>query len=659
MRERIAAPVAAEPVSTFARASTLLIQRQCACGGSSAMGDECEECKKNRTGLSAGYRIQRADDDEPENGGKTPETAPPEQGPSENVPAPDDAGKEPAEQPPAPQPTATAAGLIVEDNATDLQPGQMPKTDFLSQLREAVCARAEDALAGTGRSAKGCPYLDYWFKYYGTQDAATLESGLLQYVPDASGASSAADYIPVAAERVRQGIAKWVSTGEIDAPDAALAAQAPEPTATGTESSTLAVRLEHAILRSSRVLFKALPGGARQPADPRTVQQQLGSGTSLPDGVRARMEPAFGHDFSRVRVHADEDAGRLSSGLNAHAFTIGNHIAFAAGTYRPGTLPGDALIAHELAHVVQQEGAQPGSGPAQAYDSEYHALEEDADRASAGVIGSLWTGAMGIARDALPRVRSGLSLQRCTCDKAKDTIPSGVIADQTPDIDCSKITAEPLDKMRAHPGATPGQLGLTHPVVSSGGATWSGGKGGCQLTWDKRPSINLDIYAFTEKGTYDDGTEVPTSGHCKGKTVKRQLVVDQAISDKAKEGEMEHCQDNKIAYAKSWGRREVFYDELTGGFCPSTTCTDELNTRFKSRMGLERSEFDGAGLCFFNKSKERDTNKWHDFLIDERHHVYASDCSTVTNKVDFSSTTKVPGTKPEDLVKDCPAKKTP
>lgn len=85
-----------------------------------------------------------------------------------------------------------------------------------------------------------------------------------------------------------------------------------------------------------------------------SVRNQLGSGRGLEGDVRSRMESAFGADFSGVEIHADDAGAGLSADLNARAFTLGNHIAFAAGEYQPGTRSGDALLAHELTHVVQQ-----------------------------------------------------------------------------------------------------------------------------------------------------------------------------------------------------------------------------------------------------------------------------------------------------------------
>jgi len=91
----------------------------------------------------------------------------------------------------------------------------------------------------------------------------------------------------------------------------------------------------------------------RSPA--RSVESVLAApGEALDRGTRSFMESSFGHDFSHVRVHADERAGESAKALRANAYTIGNHIAFAPGRFRPDTHGGRRLIAHELAHVAQQ-----------------------------------------------------------------------------------------------------------------------------------------------------------------------------------------------------------------------------------------------------------------------------------------------------------------
>jgi Domain of unknown function (DUF4157) len=70
--------------------------------------------------------------------------------------------------------------------------------------------------------------------------------------------------------------------------------------------------------------------------------------------TRAFMEPRFGHDFSHVRVHTDERAADSARAVNAAAYTAGHHLVFAAGRYSPTTTSGRHLLAHELAHSVQQ-----------------------------------------------------------------------------------------------------------------------------------------------------------------------------------------------------------------------------------------------------------------------------------------------------------------
>jgi hypothetical protein len=88
---------------------------------------------------------------------------------------------------------------------------------------------------------------------------------------------------------------------------------------------------------------------------PRSVSVVLGSpGRPLEPGTQARMAPVSGLDLSAVRIHDDDSAALATADVNAVAWTVGNHIAFSRGAYRPGAPGGDRLIAHELAHVAQQ-----------------------------------------------------------------------------------------------------------------------------------------------------------------------------------------------------------------------------------------------------------------------------------------------------------------
>jgi hypothetical protein len=71
--------------------------------------------------------------------------------------------------------------------------------------------------------------------------------------------------------------------------------------------------------------------------------------------TRAFFEPRFGYDFAHVRVHRDSEAANSARSINALAYTLGSNIVFGAGQYAPETNQGSKLIAHELAHVTQQQ----------------------------------------------------------------------------------------------------------------------------------------------------------------------------------------------------------------------------------------------------------------------------------------------------------------
>lgn len=86
-----------------------------------------------------------------------------------------------------------------------------------------------------------------------------------------------------------------------------------------------------------------------QPPVEQQVQQSSG-GAALPTAVRSEMEPAFGRDFSAVKVHTGPQAEAVTSQANAHALTYNNNIFYSKGQ-QPGVNP---LTAHELTHVAQQ-----------------------------------------------------------------------------------------------------------------------------------------------------------------------------------------------------------------------------------------------------------------------------------------------------------------
>ncbi len=106
------------------------------------------------------------------------------------------------------------------------------------------------------------------------------------------------------------------------------------------------------------------------------IDATRGAGTSLDPGVAGRLGGALG-DLSDVRVHTDETADQLNRSVSARAFATGTDVYFAKGEYNPGSASGDKLIAHELAHVVQQRGSST-SGPL-SVSQPGDAMEQEAD----------------------------------------------------------------------------------------------------------------------------------------------------------------------------------------------------------------------------------------------------------------------------------------
>ena len=364
----------------------LLIQRNCACGTHTGE-PECEDCKKKPT-------IQRFGQADSLDALTRPATT------GFDLSAVDTHG--PATED-APE-TARPASLIVEDAVTELRPGQLRKTAFLDQLRPAVCAEAEVALAGTGRSTADCPYLDRWFNHYRGQSGDHVERAIQRYAPETSNATTAAEYIPLVAARVHEGVARWASTGDLSGvPD--------------DMPMNMADGLGGLVGGIGGLLFAEREGGARA-ENPVAVRARLGAGRPMDSGVRSRMESAFGQSFAEVRTHTDATGGRLSAEQNAKAFTVGEHIAFGTGEYQPGSLAGDALIAHELAHVTQQAGGGTST-------ANHAALEQDADRSAVGAVTTLVTGTSTDSRTSRPRTGSRLRLQRCAGNQFKVAATGG------------------------------------------------------------------------------------------------------------------------------------------------------------------------------------------------------------------------------------------
>lgn len=135
--------------------------------------------------------------------------------------------------------------------------------------------------------------------------------------------------------------------------------------------------------------------GSRLPLPAAATAHDLERGGGpLPGTWRDRLEPLFATSFANVRLHDDAASQAAAQALDAHAFTIGQHIHFGAGQYRPGERAGLHLLAHELTHTVQQRG-MTGAAPQRegiAVDPIDSPLERAADRTADRVVNNLDSG---------------------------------------------------------------------------------------------------------------------------------------------------------------------------------------------------------------------------------------------------------------------------
>lgn len=137
---------------------------------------------------------------------------------------------------------------------------------------------------------------------------------------------------------------------------------------------------------------------------PTLVHDVLGSsGQPLDVATRAFFEPRFGHDFSQVRVHVDARAAESAGAVNALAYTVGPKIVFGPDQLAPQSSAGRELLAHELAHVIQQDnGPQSAGGSLRVSEPTAH-WEHQADSAARNVMEGRLGDALGAAPQSLAR----------------------------------------------------------------------------------------------------------------------------------------------------------------------------------------------------------------------------------------------------------------
>jgi len=293
--------------------------------------------------------------------------------------------------------SASPYGVIVEDGLP-VGDGQINRTAFMDRVEPAITRTAESILQPAGREAKDCPYLEFWVSYYRDQSAAHIERALAKYVkpdpPDIDGIEKAI------LAHVTEAVAGWVYDRSVQVPGEIDWRVKDDLVDDDSADGAVAQRMG-----ADGHGAPAAPGSAA------AIRGQLSSGRPLDASVRTRMERGFGTSFTDVRVHTDQRAVSAAQRFDARAFAVGQDIGFGAGEYRPGSLSGDLLLAHELAHTIQQRGAHATNEGAQDY-------EADATRAAIGAV------VPGMEGQHAPRMRGGLLLRRC--GTGEEPAPKGV-----------------------------------------------------------------------------------------------------------------------------------------------------------------------------------------------------------------------------------------
>lgn len=295
------------------------------------------------------------------------------------------------------------ATLIVED-AIAPDENQSTKSTFLESLRAPIIVMVDQELAGTAWSARDCPWIGHYIDTFRNRPVDALHRQL-RYHLEAPIPASIAELRSRIVERMRLGLREWRESGRPprilnDIPAVRLL----------SEVGAMAMSPLSAALA---LLRKGEPGAGAGPEHSRALWN-LAPGAPLEGSLRGRMEGTFGTSLAEVRVHTDASGGALAREQNAQAVAIGSHVAFAPGKFSPGTMRGDALIAHELAHTLQQRGGVNTANSS--------ALERDADRGAAAAL---------LGRSANVGRWGGLSLQRCPPER---NIPEAVETEDIADV---------------------------------------------------------------------------------------------------------------------------------------------------------------------------------------------------------------------------------
>ncbi|MDX2506085.1 MAG: DUF4157 domain-containing protein [Gammaproteobacteria bacterium] len=459
-------------------------------------------------------------------------------------------------------------------------------------------------------------------------------------------------------------------------------------------------------------------------------------GKLLPQNVRSFMEPRFGHDFTHVRVHTDSQISNTAKNLQARAFTLGSHIAFGVHQFAPETTSGLLLLAHELAHTLQQnktdktiqrrkltsQERQSDSGPLKRAKRRTEKLEkwlrdiEAADTVRNNVTNrarAKWVILLHNAkedgfdldqdfgsdvRQHVTQLRPDVNLSQITPPAVNKRIAQDKKGEDSDDRSSSetkedgqekkrqesestKTESEELkenldfpsfecapdpitfDKLNKMPGTSGRNFGLTvfKKAPTKFGSSFDKSKKLCAIKIKKEGVFNLDPFVFVKPGNYRYAADTVTDLQCPGKKLNLHVKITPDMSDKIKQGEIEHCEDYKRAFALSTARfnkamKDVKADRKFSAKNPKS-CMNKVKERLFSKLGKSITLINAIRKCLRKKSLERDTKGWHNVnVLATSDKVVDQKCTKITYELDPIHKDMLPELgkhSAKDLVKGC------
>lgn len=316
---------------------------------------------------------------------------------------------------------------------------------------------------------------------------------------------------------------------------------------------------EGLIIEEDQVFTKrSADSGAEPPAATESQFHRLrGDGFPLPSSIRSWIEPRFGYDFSRVQLHTDSQSSRLADSIHARAFTYGPHLVFGEGEYAPETEEGRRLLAHELAHVVQQGKASPLAAEA--------APLQPGETSTPSPAGGAEISRRAADPDTIQRV-----VWHPNTDTGRDSEPWGPGSPRGDILNAATDAGTAINSWRPHDGTTYWCHGFTF-----GGKTARGGPysvWGVSVPtiliddgWRRVPSCvssNEDILVF-----YDDQGRVTHSGIIRSVSEPGGRVDETASTLESKWGSGSHNTSSWETNATAYGKYRSYSKSPAQGPC--------------------------------------------------------------------------------------------